>query len=74
MIKEVDLGVDTDAMSADIYHDSSYSRLWRAQIKSLFSEKEEQLELFYKLKKAINSAKKEVLPKIISQVKSIAFT
>ena len=74
MISEVNLGVDTDAMSADIYHESRTPGFEEPSDEFIF-QKRFSVRTLHKLKKSIKkSDSKKDLQKIISQIKSIAFS
>ncbi len=74
MIKEVNLGVDTDAMSADIYSETITPGFDEPSDEFIF-QKRLSVKTLHKLKKSIKNADpKKDMNKIISQIKSAAFT
>jgi len=74
MIKEVNLGVDTDAMSADIYSESRTPGFDEPSDEFIF-QKRLSVRTLHKLKNSIKKADaKEDMKKIVSQIKSAAFT
>ena len=72
MIAEVNLGVDTDAMSADIYHESRTAGFDEPSSEFIF-KKRLNVRSLHKLKKHLAKAQKEDMKKISSKIKSIAF-
>lgn len=74
MIKEVNLGVDTDAMAADVYNESRNAGFEEPNDEFIF-QKRLSVRTLHKLKMNIKKADpKKDLSKIISQIKSAAFT
>ena len=74
MIQEVNLGVDTDAMSADIYSESITPGFDEPSDEFIF-QKRLSVRTLHKLKNNIKNADpKKDMPKIVSQIKSAAFT
>ncbi|MEA3498825.1 MAG: hypothetical protein U9R16_07195 [Campylobacterota bacterium] len=74
MISEVNLGVDTDAMAADIYSESRTPGFEEPSDEFIF-QKRLSVRTLHKLKNNIKNANgKKDMPKIISQIKSAAFT
>ncbi len=73
MIKEVNLGVDTDAMSADVYNEAHTPGFEEPDSEFIF-KKRRTVRTLYKLKMEIKKSKKEDLTKIANKIKSIAFT
>jgi hypothetical protein len=72
MIAEVNLGVDTDAMSADIYHESRTAGFDEPNDKFIF-RKRLNVRTLHKLKESINKAEKRDMQKISSKIKATAF-
>ncbi len=75
MIKEVRVGVDTDAMSADIYHEIITPGFKEPDAEFIFKKRRTVRGLF-KIKKAFknkNTEKKKHKAKIYSKIKSFAF-
>ncbi|MEA3554094.1 MAG: hypothetical protein U9R39_06815 [Campylobacterota bacterium] len=74
MIKEVNLGVDTDVMSADVYSESRTPGFEEPSDEFIF-QKRLSVRTLHKLRNNIKKADaKRDMPKIISQIKSAAFT
>jgi len=74
MIQEVNLGVDTDAMSADIYSESRTPGFDEPSDEFIF-QKRLSVRTLHKLKNNIKNADpKKDMKKITSQIKSAAFT
>ncbi|MCK5293160.1 MAG: hypothetical protein KAJ49_00805 [Arcobacteraceae bacterium] len=74
MIKEVNLGVDTDAMAADVYSESRTKGFEEPTDEFIF-QKRLSVRTLHKLKMNIKKANpKKDMKKIVSQIKSIAFT
>lgn len=74
MIQEVNLGVDTDAMSADIYSESRTPGFDEPSDEFIF-QKRLSVRTLHKLKNSIKNADaKKDMKKITSQIKSAAFT
>ena len=73
MIKEVNLGVDTDAMAADVYNEAHTPGFERPDKEFIF-KKRRTVRTLHKLEKKMEKSKEEDLPKIVTQIKSIAFT
>ncbi len=74
MIQEVNLGVDTDAMSADIYNETITPGFDEPSDEFIF-QKRLSVKTLHKLKKFINDANATSdKPKIVSKIKSAAFT
>ncbi len=73
MIQEVNLGVDTDAMAADIYHESRTPGFDEPSDEYIF-QKRLSVRSLHKLKNNIKKADEKSMPKIVSQIKSMAFT
>lgn len=74
MIKEVNLGVDTDAMAADIYSESRTSGFDEPSDEFIF-QKRFAVRSLHKLKKNITNAKdKKAMQKILPQIQSLAFS
>jgi hypothetical protein len=74
MIEEVNLGVDTDAMAADVYNESRTEGFEEPNDEFIF-QKRLSVRTLHKLKMNIKKADaKKDLSKIISQIKSAAFT
>jgi len=74
MIEEVNLGVDTDAMAADVYSESRTAGFEEPNDEFIF-QKRLSVRTLHKLKMNIKKADpKKDLSKIISQIKSAAFT
>jgi len=72
MMAEVNLGVDTDAMAADIYNEARTPGFEEPSDEFVF-QKRLNVRSLHKLKENIKKAKKEDMPKISSQIKSTAF-
>ncbi len=73
MIREVNLGVDTDAMAADVYNEAHTPGFEEPDSEFIF-KKRRTVRTLHKLKMEIKKSKKEDLPKIVNKIKSIAFT
>ena len=74
MIDEVNLGVDTDAMAADVYSESRTPGFEEPTDEFIF-QKRLSVRTLHKLKNNIKKADgKKDMPKVISQIKSAAFT
>lgn len=74
MISEVNLGVDTSAMAADIYHESREAGFNEPSDEFIF-QKRLSVKRLHKLKKNIQKAEsKQDMQKISSQIKSLAFS
>ncbi|MCK5110338.1 MAG: hypothetical protein KAQ94_02370 [Arcobacteraceae bacterium] len=74
MIQEVNLGVDTDAMAADVYSESRTPGFEEPSDEFIF-QKRLSVRTLHKLKNNIKKADaKKDMSKIISQIKSAAFT
>jgi len=74
MIAEVNLGVDTDAMAADVYNESRTAGFEEPNDEFIF-QKRLSVRTLHKIKMNIKkSESKKDLSKIISQIKSAAFT
>ena len=74
MIEEVNLGVDTDAMAADVYSESRTEGFKEPNDEFIF-QKRLSVRTLHKLKMNIKKADpKKDLSKITSQIKSAAFT
>jgi len=72
MMAEVNLGVDTDAMAADIYNESRTPGFEEPSDAFIF-KKRLNVRSLHKLKEQIKNAKKEEMKKISSQIKATAF-
>jgi hypothetical protein len=72
MMAEVNLGVDTDAMAADIYNESRTEGFEEPSDEFIF-QKRLNVRSLHKLKESIKKAKKEDMKKVSSQIKSTAF-
>jgi cytochrome c553 len=74
MIQEVNLGVDTDAMAADVYNESRTPGFDEPEDEFIF-QKRFTVRSLDKIKKNIKKADpKKDMPKISSQIKSTAFS
>jgi len=74
MIKEVNLGVDTDAMSADVYNEAHTEGFEEPSDEFIF-HKRISVRTLHKIKTNIKKAdSNKEMPKIVSQIKSAAFT
>ncbi len=74
MIQEVNLGVDTDAMAADVYSETITPGFDEPNDEFIF-QKRLNVRTLDKLKKSIKKANpKKDMKKISSQIKSVAFT
>jgi len=72
MMAEVNLGVDTDAMAADIYNESRTEGFEEPSDEFIF-QKRLNVRSLHKLKESIKKAKKEDMKKVSSQIKVTAF-
>lgn len=72
MMAEVNLGVDTDAMAADIYNESRTPGFEEPSDEFIF-QKRLNVRTLHKLKDNIKKAKKEDMKKVSSQIKATAF-
>jgi len=73
MIKEVNLGVDTNAMAADVYNEAHTPGFERPDSEFIF-KKRRTVRTLHKLKKYIKDSKEEDLSKVKNKIKSTAFT
>ncbi|MEA3512767.1 MAG: hypothetical protein U9R37_04105, partial [Campylobacterota bacterium] len=74
MMQEVNVGVDTDAMAADVYNEARTPGFEEPTEDFVF-QKRFNVKTLHKLKNSIKKIKsKEDMPKIFSQIKSIAFS
>ncbi len=73
MIAEVNLGVDTDAMAADIYSETITPGFDEPSDEFIF-QKRLSVRTLDRLKKSIKEADAESMPKLASQIKAMAFT
>ncbi|MCK5535577.1 MAG: hypothetical protein KAI79_02055, partial [Bacteroidales bacterium] len=74
MIQEVNLGVDTDAMAADVYNESRTPGFEEPDDEFIF-QKRLSVRTLHKLKNNIKKADAEKdMKEIVSQIKSAAFT
>jgi len=74
MIQEVNLGVDTDAMAADVYNEARTPGFDEPEDEFIF-QKRLSVRTLHKIKMAIKKADpKKDMPKISSQIKAAAFT
>jgi len=73
MIKEVNVGVDTDAMAADIYNEITTPGFEEPNDEFIF-QKRLSVKTLHKLKTNIQHASKKDMKKISSQIKAAAFT
>jgi len=73
MIQEVNLGVDTDAMAADIYNEIHTPGFEEPADEFVF-QKRLSVKTLHKIKANLEKATKDDMPKISSQIKSAAFT
>ncbi|MEA2019544.1 MAG: hypothetical protein U9N59_13980 [Campylobacterota bacterium] len=75
MIQEVNLGVDTDAMSADVYAESRTPGFEEPSDEFIF-QKRLSVRTLHKIKMNIKKAKKNKkdMPRVFSQIKSAAFS
>jgi len=73
MMAEVNLGVDTDAMAADIYHESRSKGFEEPSDEFIF-RKRLNVRTLHKLKANIQKATPETMKQISSQIKATAFT
>jgi len=73
MIQEVNLGVDTDAMSADVYNEARTAGFDEPNDEFIF-QKRLSVRTLHKIKTAIKNAEKKDMKKISSQIKSAVFT
>jgi len=72
MMAEVNLGVDTDAMAGDIYHESRTKGFDEPSNEFIF-QKRLNVRTLHKLKEKIKTAEKEDMKKISTAIKSTAF-
>ena len=75
MMQEVNLGVDTDAMAADVYNEAHTPGFEEPKDSFIF-KKRYSVRALHKIKTALkemNDPKKE-LPKVVGQIKATAFT
>jgi hypothetical protein len=72
MIAEVNLGVDTDAMSADIYHESRTAGFEEPSDEFIF-RKRLNVRTLHKLIEKIKKVEKKEMKKVSSQIKAMAF-
>ena len=72
MMAEVNLGVDTDAMAADIYHESRTEGFDEPSDEFIF-RKRLNVRTLHKLKATIEKSEKEAMKKVSSQIKATAF-
>jgi len=72
MMAEVNLGVDTDAMSADIYHESRTKGFEEPSDEFIF-QKRLNVRTLHNLKENIQNAEKKDMKKISTQIKATAF-
>ena len=73
MIQEVNLGVDTDAMSADVYNEARTPGFDEPNDEFIF-QKRLSVKTLHKLKTNIKKATKKDMNKISGQIESAAFT
>jgi len=73
MIQEVNLGVDTDAMSADVYNEAHTPGFEEPDDEFIF-QKRLSVRTLHKIKNNLKKATKDDMPKISSQIKAAAFT
>ncbi len=74
MIAEVNLGVDTDAMAADVYNEAHTPGFEEPSDEFIF-QKRLSVRTLHKLKKSIKKADgKKDMNKVVSKIKSAAFT
>ncbi len=73
MMQEVNLGVDTDAMAADIYNEIHTPGFDEPNDEFIF-QKRLSVKTLHKIKTNLKEATKEDMPKISSQIKAAAFT
>jgi cytochrome c553 len=72
MMAEVNLGVDTDAMAADIYNESRTAGFEEPSDEFIF-QKRLNVRTLHKLKNMTKDAKKEDMKKVSMQIKATAF-
>jgi len=72
MIKEVNLGVDTDAMAADVYNEAHTKGFEEPSDEFIF-QKRLSVRTLYKIKQNLKKATKKDMPKVFVQIKSAAF-
>ena len=72
MIAEVNLGVDTDAMSADIYHESRTAGFEEPSDEFIF-RKRLNVRTLHKLIEKIKKVEKKEMKKVSSQIKAMVF-
>ena len=73
MIQEVNLGVDTDAMAADVYNEARTPGFDEPDDEFIF-QKRLSVRTLHKIKTNLKKATKNDMGKISSQIKSAAFT
>ena len=73
MIQEVNMGVDTDAMAADIYNEIHTPGFHEPDDEFIF-QKRLSVQTLHKIKAELKKATQEDMKKISSQIKSAAFT
>ena len=73
MIKEVNVGVDTDAMAADIYNEIHTPGFEEPDSEFVF-QKRVSVKSLQKIKLALQQGKKSDMKKIFGMIKSTAFT
>jgi len=75
MIQEVNVGVDTDAMAADVYNEAHTPGFEEPDPRFIF-KKRYSVKSLQKIKTALQNMQdpKKELPKIIGQIKATAFT
>jgi hypothetical protein len=73
MIKEVNVGVDTDAMAADIYNEIHTVGFSEPNSDFIF-QKRFSVKRLHAIKIKLQTATKKDMKKIISQIKSVAFS
>ena len=73
MISEVNLGVDTDAMSADVYNEARTAGFDEPNDEFIF-QKRLSVRTLHKIKTNLKKATKKDMKKISSQIKSYAFS
>ncbi|MEA3384172.1 MAG: hypothetical protein U9Q20_05795 [Campylobacterota bacterium] len=72
MMVEVNVGVDTNAMAVDVYSETITAGFEEPNDEFIF-QKRFSVKTLHKLKQMIKKADKKDMPKVISQIKSIAF-
>jgi cytochrome c553 len=73
MMKEVNVGVDTDAMAADIFNEIQTPGFEEPNDEFIF-QKRLSVKTLQKIKLSLKKAKKEDMKKISSQIKAAAFS